>query len=87
MSPNFLAGDFVLAVKYPLQPYRPDDVVLVRHKHFGDIIKRIVSTSQTRGCIHYRLAGDSINSSTTDAMGEINRNQILGKVCWRITPK
>lgn len=87
MLPSFVAGDFVLAVKYPLQPYRPNDVILVRHKRFGDMIKRITSISSTQGCVRYHLAGDNIESVTTDAMGEINRAQILGKVFWRITSK
>lgn len=77
MLPILRAGDYVLVIKRPL---KIGDVVVARHPHFGEIIKRIAGINNT----HYELAGDNIDSVSTDKIGTVSARNILGKVVLTI---
>ena len=82
MLPYYRPGDFVLTYRCSLNKLKRGNAVVVKHNHFGIIIKRInridASSSLT-------LIGDnSLRSTDTEALGEINFKQVLGKVIFRV---
>ncbi len=82
MLPTFSHGDFVITARPLFRNYRCNDLVAVNHPRFGRIIKRISH------CFYdgtFQLVGDNHSASaTTEAMGIISSEQILGRVIWTI---
>ncbi|WP_328185903.1 S24/S26 family peptidase [Marinobacter sp. OP 3.4] len=82
MLPDLTAGSFVVTLRHRAQTLRVNDVVVVEHAIHGRIIKRVIGIGQD-GALS--LAGDNAASSTsTEALGAIRREQVLGRVIWRI---
>ena len=81
MAPAFNDGDFVVTARRWLSQYQQQDVVVVNHETYGVIIKRIQSVL-TDGRV--RLQGDNRQSTSTSQLGNIERKQIIGRVCWHI---
>lgn len=84
MSPNFLSGDYVITSVWPFSRYRPGDVVVVGHPVYDTIIKRVVEINAVGELL---LQGDSVNSTSTEALGWRARDEVLGKVVWHIQAK
>lgn len=80
MLPHFIDGDYIIALKRPLQRYRTGDVVLADHPVYHSIIKRIASIDGST----IWLRGDGTESVSTEQMGPINSRQIRGKLLWHI---
>jgi hypothetical protein len=85
MSPTLEDGDFVLALAAPwLGRVRCGDVVLVRHRRLGLIVKRVVHLDHS-GWL--KLAGDSAASCSSESMGRVQRRAVLGRAVLRIAPR
>ncbi|AFJ03607.1 hypothetical protein Q7C_2482 [Methylophaga frappieri] len=62
---------------------KKDDVIVANHPNYGRIIKRV----REHHLDNYFLEGDNLVASTSAAkLGSVNRQQIVGKVIWRIKP-
>jgi phage repressor protein C with HTH and peptisase S24 domain len=83
MSPTLNDGDFILALKLPQKMYHINDIIIVNHQLFDNIIKRIHSIHDNT----VQLKGDGQDSLSTLKMGEIPTRHILGKMIWHISPK
>ncbi len=81
MLPGLRCGDYVFARKRPKQ-LLAGDLVVVDHDRFGVIVKRIKAAL---GNNQYTLIGDNPSVSTSsEAIGVIGRNHVVGKVIFRI---
>lgn len=80
MSPNFNHQDFVLALRWPWSRFRAGQVVLVKHPRYQLIIKRIYRVK------HHQLllTGDNSCSTSSDAMGWVDNEDVVGRICWHI---
>ena len=84
MSPNFLEGDFVICAKFPWSIFKQNDVVLIQHPQYGMILKKIHSQVANQS---FLLIGINLSESvSTQQMGIVSKDQIIGKVFWRIKP-
>lgn len=83
MAPNYHSGDYVLSYCFGAwHKYQAGDVVLIEHKVFGKIIKRIHTISPEGS---FSMQGDSIQSTTIEALGSAKSDTIIGKVFYRIS--
>jgi signal peptidase I len=80
MSPNFNHRDFVLVLRWPWSRFRKGQVVLIKHPRYQLIIKRIHTVRNHR----LLLTGDNSCSTSMEALGWVDENYIIGRVCWRI---
>lgn len=80
MSPYVHDGDYV--VSHTLwRNLHEGDVVVVQHPELGVVVKRVLRS--IRGGVF--LQGDNATVSTsTERMGLISYNEVLGRVCYRI---
>ncbi|MFL1482656.1 S24/S26 family peptidase [Marinobacter sp. LN3S78] len=82
MLPDLAAGSFVVTLRHRAQTLRVNDVVVVEHAIHGRMIKRVIGIGQD-GALS--LAGDNAARSTsTEALGPIPPERVLGRVIWRI---
>ena len=82
MSPQFVENDYVLAFSRRNLRLKPGQVVVVSHPLYGTIIKRIAQITNDH---KLRLRGDNQQQSTsTEALGEIIQEQVIGRVVWHI---
>jgi phage repressor protein C with HTH and peptisase S24 domain len=81
MSPTILNGAYLIVKHQP--HYSIDDVIHVRHTHYGNMVKRIVSGDPHKG---FYVAGDNASSLSIEQIGLINGAQIFGKVSVIINP-
>ncbi|MBT8123742.1 MAG: S24/S26 family peptidase [Gammaproteobacteria bacterium] len=81
MLPRFNDSDYVMAINLPWLILKPGHVVLVLHSSLGLIIKRIFKV-ESNG--FYKLVGDHQSSTSSEQMGWIERNQIIGRVFYHI---
>ncbi len=94
MSPNFLPDSFVFAIKHPWQHLAVGDVVLVNHDTYGKMIKRIASINnhtdkhKDKHTIQQKITLKSDNplGVTSEQIGIIDSQQIIGKVIWQVKP-
>ena len=56
--------------------YSVGDTVLINHQEFGKIIKRVVTSDNNT----VRVAGENINSVSTERIGHVPNDRILGKL-------
>lgn len=82
MSPTFLPDAYVLSVKHPWQRLKDDDVILLSHATYGNMIKRILKKTDDA----LLVVGDNPQSVTTEQMGLIPYHDVLGKVLWHSNP-
>ena len=79
MNPFLFEGDYVVISKIP--NLRVDDVVVIKHKIFGKIIKRVKEISHDNRLI---LKSDYSKGISSKQIGSITKEDILGKVLFRI---
>ena len=81
MSPTLLDGDYVFARKNR----RPTTgaIALIEHPTLGQIVKRIDGRDDSG---RYRVRGDNVRSTSSDALGALDRNAIEAVVRWRVSP-
>nr|WP_276606062.1 S24/S26 family peptidase [Neptunomonas sp. XY-337] len=81
MSPSLCDGDFIVSFKGRLRRYKVDDIVVVQHSLYGVIVKRIKEVYPTDS---FALIGDNPTSTSTEQMGTIEKNAIIGRVVLHI---
>ncbi|MEH6443852.1 MAG: S24/S26 family peptidase [Oceanospirillaceae bacterium] len=83
MLPTLQHGDYIIATKNIFKHYKVNDIVIVQHAKFSEIIKRIISIDSNED---FWLAGDGADTLSSEKMGAIKQGQILAKLCWHIHP-
>lgn len=81
MAPTLMPGDYLIATK--ARAIRSGFVVLVDHPKYGTIVKRVASVSDT----FVTLEGDDPDSTSTEDMGQVDPENIRGRVRLAITPQ
>jgi len=81
MSPAIFDGAYLLIKRR--NTYQTGDIVYVRHKRYGNIVKRIVSGDKKTG---YYIDGDNIASVSMMKMGIVEHVRIVGMVRMIINP-
>ena len=79
MYPFLFEGDYVVISR--ISKLRADDVVVIKHKIFGKIIKRVKEISHDNRLI---LKSDYSKGISSEKIGPITKEDILGKVLFRI---
>ncbi len=86
MIPAVCPGDYVVCWRF--HRYRVGHLVVVEHPALGVIVKRILAHQiDAAGASTYRLSGDSPLSSSTEAIGAVGPNHLLGRVIWIAKPR
>ena len=78
MYPVLRPGAYVLVIRWPSTTFIIGDLVLVKHACFNLIVKRIVDCCDTQ----VLLAGENPGSVSSEAMGWVPKQQILGRIVW-----
>lgn len=82
MVPTLVDGDYVLARR---KIASLGDVVLIRHSSLGLIVKRISSfRGETQ---RYTVAGDNPLSTSSEVLGPVIVDAVIGVIYWRISPR
>jgi nickel-type superoxide dismutase maturation protease len=84
MLPVLKNGDYIVAIHYWKIAFKCNDIVVVQHPTFGEIIKRIAKIDNNGD---FWLNGDGSDTLSSLTMGAINKKSILGKMIWHIHPK
>ena len=96
MHPTLESGAFVLVLGFAVrvkkfgidwqQSLKVGDIVAVRHIYYGNIIKRICQIDYNDKCMMtglYLLGDNPSQSVSTEQMGWVDIEQVIGKVvCW-----
>ncbi|MFZ5918355.1 MAG: S26 family signal peptidase [Chloroflexota bacterium] len=84
LEPVYQEGDFALVSKIPylFVPVRPGDVVVLRHRLYGTLIKHVARVTESQDAIH--VLGTNDWSIDSREFGPIRRQDIVGKVIWHI---
>lgn len=80
MLPFLCSGDFVVVSRIFIS-IRVNDVVLVKHPIYGEIIKRVVKVCQAQGVW---LKGEGIESVSSEQIGWIRLEQVQAKLLFPI---
>lgn len=82
MCPTMDHNDYVLCALWPGYKLRKGSLVVVAHSKFNTIVKRVQ-------CIDHlgrlKLSGDHDSSVSTDSMGWINKQDVVGRVIFCIS--
>lgn len=80
MSPDFKEGDFVLlaTASFLLKRLKVGDTIVIVHKLYGILIKRIASFDPETGEVY--IEGTRPDSLDSRRLGTIRRENIQGKV-------
>jgi signal peptidase I len=84
LEPVYRDGDFVLVSKIPILfgRLKTGDVVIIKHKAYGLLIKMVERMDLTADRIYVvGLHDDSVDSRT---FGPVGKKDLAGKVFWRI---
>lgn len=81
MSPSLYDGDFIVSFKGRLRRFKAGDIVVAQHSLYGVIVKRIKEVYPTDS---FALMGDNPASTSTEQMGTIEKNAIIGRVVFHI---
>jgi hypothetical protein len=84
MTPTLYQGDYVLCLTWSLFRFRHSQVVVVNHPKYQTIIKRIKRVSYNRG---YWLVGDNPQSTSSQELGFVTQENIVGLVLLKIANK
>jgi nickel-type superoxide dismutase maturation protease len=84
MTPTLYQGDYVLCLTWPLFRSTDNQVVVVNHPKYQTIIKRIKRVSGNRG---YWLVGDNPQSTSSQELGLVTHEDIVGWVLLKIINK
>jgi len=83
MSPVLEDGDYVVLKRVRRQSaLKPGEIVLIRHAEFGDILKRI----RRLGPNGIEAEGISDASVSSEKIGRVAFEHVLGRLIWRIGP-
>ncbi len=82
MYPKLSGGDYIIATRFFFR-LKKNDIVVAIHPAYGMLIKRILKIDDNG----YWLAGDNPQSVSTEKMGPVTRNQIIGKQLFSIRRK
>lgn len=77
MLPVLTPGDYVVLIKWPI---KVGDIVVVKHRSFGEIIKRVTALENEK----ITLAGENPKSTSSESIGKVVKKDLLGKVIWKI---
>lgn len=88
MLPLYCSGDYVLSCHLTVLglrwlTLRTGDRVVVKHAELGLLVKRVHQINGER----YLLVGENNTSYSTEAMGWVRRQQLVGKVIAHIASK
>lgn len=78
MSPEFLAGDYLL-LRICRRP-KEGDLVVYRHPHYGDIFKRVASLEVDS----FLLTSDNPKGINSTQIGPCQNSLLQGKLLWHI---
>lgn len=81
MAPWARAGDYLLLGRFAARHARPGRVVVVDHAELGTIVKRIDRVDEHGGLL---LAGDASASSSSESLGVVPGERVIGRVLLRI---
>ena len=84
LSPSFLSGDYVVihtSTRKPLA-YSKGDIVVANHPVLGLIIKRVACDHSSSQALE--LEGTHPDSISSEIIGLIPYQDVLGKVLWHI---
>ncbi len=84
MTPTLYEGDYVLCLTWPLFRFRKRQVVVVNHPKYQKIIKRIKRVNANQS---YLLVGDNPQSTSSQELGFVTQDNIVGLVLLKITNK
>ena len=84
LSPFFLPDDYILARKAPRHypKLTKGDTVVFRHIQYGVMIKRVISNDPVNKIL--RVEGTHPDSVSTEKIGDVSYQDLLGKVIRRI---
>ena len=83
MSPSFIPGDYVISFGWQGTQYHKGDVVIVKHPQHQTLIKRIAEINLILGQV--LLCGDNPASATSESLGWLQHNNLMGKVICQIS--
>lgn len=84
MTPTLHQGDYVLCLTWPPFRFRKSQVVVVKHPRYQTIIKRIKRVRDNRD---YLLNGDNPRSTSSQELGFVTQENIVGLVLLKIANK
>jgi nickel-type superoxide dismutase maturation protease len=84
MTPTLYQGDYVLCLTWPLFRFTENQVVVVNHPKYLTIIKRIKRVRDNRD---YLLGGDNPRSTSSQELGFVTQENIVGLVLLKIANK
>ena len=84
MANTLLHGDILIGQRLSdVSRVSTGDVVEIKHRDFGQLVKRIVSCCNNG----YWVSGDSTASLEAERIGMITRDQILAKFLLKLSPR
>jgi hypothetical protein len=87
MTPTLYQGDYVLCLTWSLFRFRHSQVVVVNHPKYQTIIKRIKCIQQISDNRSYWLVGDNPQSTSSQELGFVTQENIVGLVLLKIANK
>ncbi len=87
MTPTLHQGDYVLCLTWPSFRFRKSQVVVVKHPRYQTIIKRIKRIKRVRDNRDYLLGGDNPRSTSSQELGFVTQENIVGLVLFKIANK
>lgn len=81
MSPTLEPNAYVVCFRWFHAHFKIGDIIVVRHPEYGTIVKRVVETDSGQ---KFLLAGDNPHSTSSQSLGWIKQDRILGKVIFSI---
>lgn len=81
MSPTIPSGTYVLSKSFWLSKLIQGDIVIVKHDKYQTIVKRIKDIQNDQ----FYLVGDNTMSTTSEEMGWVSRQNLIGKVIWIVS--
>ncbi len=83
MLPTLMPDDYVICLR--CNRYQTGQMVVVQHDSLGIIVKRIAACYAVgEGTWRYALCGDNPASTSMEAMGLVDAEQLLGRVIWTV---
>ena len=87
MSPQYLNEDYVLALKVRFIPsffLKKNQDFIIRHKIYGDMLKRLFSKKENG---EYLFTGLNEQSISTEQIGALEKEHLKGLVLWKVSSK
>lgn len=79
MLPRITPDSFIIAIKTPRwYPKRIGQMFYIAHPRYGRIVKTLVAIDDKQ----YWFRGESAESVSTEAIGAISEEQLIGRVVW-----